>query len=130
MDDAVRQALERDTLIDITTTGRRTGQPRRIEIWFHYQDGRILITGSPGARDWYANMAADPHFTWHFKQSLIPGHPRRGDADSRRGRTPRPVRQDDGAGAAHGPRRSRRLGEAQRARAGGAGVLTVVLRPT
>ena len=70
MDEAVRQALERDTLIDITTTGRRTGQPRRIEIWFHHQDGRILITGSPGARDWYANMAADPHFTWHFKQSL------------------------------------------------------------
>ena len=50
MDDAVRQALERDTLIDITTTGRRTGMPRRTEIWFHYQDGRILITGSPGAR--------------------------------------------------------------------------------
>ena len=71
MDEAVRQALERDTLIDITTTGRRTGQPRRIEIWFHYQDGRILITGSPGARGWYANMSANPDFTWHFKQSIV-----------------------------------------------------------
>ena len=71
MDEAVKRALERDTLIDITTTGRRTGQPRRIEIWFHYQDGRILITGSPGPRGWYANMTADPNFTWHFKQSLI-----------------------------------------------------------
>ena len=71
MDDAVRQALDRDTLIDITTTGRRTGQPRRTEIWFHYQDGRVLITGSPGPRGWYANMTADPNFTWHFKQSLI-----------------------------------------------------------
>ena len=70
MDDAVRQALERDTLIDITTTGRRTGLPRRIEIWFHYQDGRILVTSSPGARGWYANMKAEPRFTWHFKQSL------------------------------------------------------------
>ena len=70
MDDAVRQALARDTLIDITTTGRRTGMPRRTEIWFHYQDGRILITGSPGARGWYANMTANPRFTWHFKQSL------------------------------------------------------------
>ena len=70
MDDAIRQALDRDTLIDITTTGRRTGRPRRIEIWFHYQDGRILITGSPGARGWYANMRANPNFTWHFKQSL------------------------------------------------------------
>ena len=71
MDEAVKRALERDTLIDITTTGRRSGQPRRIEIWFHYQDGRILITSSPGARGWYANMRADPNFTWHFKQSLI-----------------------------------------------------------
>jgi deazaflavin-dependent oxidoreductase (nitroreductase family) len=70
MDDAVRQALERDTLIDITTTGRRTGMPRRTEIWFHYQDGRVLITGSPGPRGWYANMRANPNFTWHFKQSL------------------------------------------------------------
>ena len=71
MDDAVRQALARDTLIDITTTGRRTGMPRRTEIWFHYQDGRILITGSPGARGWYANMTANPNFTWHFKQSFV-----------------------------------------------------------
>ncbi len=71
MDDPVKQALERDTLIDITTTGRRTGMPRRTEIWFHYQDGRVLITGSPGPRGWYANMRANPNFTWHFKQSLI-----------------------------------------------------------
>ena len=70
MDDAIGQALDKDTLIDITTTGRRTGMPRRTEIWFHYQDGRILITGSPGARGWYANMTANPRFTWHFKQSL------------------------------------------------------------
>lgn len=70
MDEAVRQALSNDTLIDITTTGRKTGSPRRLEIWFHYQDGRIAITGSPGPRGWYANMVADPRFTWHFKQSL------------------------------------------------------------
>ena len=44
--------------------------PRRTEIWFHYQDGRILITGSPGPRGWYANMTANLRFAWHFKQSL------------------------------------------------------------
>ena len=71
MDEAVRRALERDTLIDITTTGRRTGQRRRIEIWFHYQDGRIYVTSSPGPRGWYANVTANPNFTWHFKQSLV-----------------------------------------------------------
>ena len=70
MDAAVRRAFAEDTVIDITTTGRKTGRPRRIEIWFHEQDGRILITGSPGPRGWYANVVADPRFTWHFKQSL------------------------------------------------------------
>ncbi len=34
------------------------------------QDGRLFIAGTPGRRDWYANMVADPAFTFHFKQSL------------------------------------------------------------
>jgi hypothetical protein len=48
MDEAVKQALERDRIIDITTRGRTTGQPRRTEIWFHNLDGRLYITGTPG----------------------------------------------------------------------------------
>ena len=43
MDPAIRQALSRGQVIDITTTGRRTGIPRRIEIVFHNIDGRIYI---------------------------------------------------------------------------------------
>jgi deazaflavin-dependent oxidoreductase (nitroreductase family) len=70
VDTDVERALATDTLVDITTTGRRTCQPRRKEIWFHAQDGRLFITGTPGRRDWYANLAADPAFTLHFKQSL------------------------------------------------------------
>ena len=56
MDDRVKRALERDRTIDITTTGRNTGLPRRVEIWYHNLDGRLYITGLPGRRDWYANM--------------------------------------------------------------------------
>jgi deazaflavin-dependent oxidoreductase (nitroreductase family) len=70
MDEAVRQALERDRTIDITTRGRKTGQLRRKEIWFHNLDGRLYITGTPGQRDWYANMVANPEFTFHLKQSV------------------------------------------------------------
>ena len=69
MDEELRQALERDEVIDITTTGRKTGSRRRVEIWFHYQDGRLFVTGTPGPRDWYANLVADPAFTFHLKQS-------------------------------------------------------------
>ena len=70
MDEAIQQALNQDQLIDITTTGRKTGRPRRIEIWFHYQDGRVYITGTPVRKDWYANLLADPDFTFHLKQSV------------------------------------------------------------
>ena len=70
MDEKIQQALQSDQTIDITTTGRRTGQPRRIEIWFHNLDGRIFITGLPGKRDWYANLRADPMFTFHLKDSV------------------------------------------------------------
>jgi deazaflavin-dependent oxidoreductase (nitroreductase family) len=69
MDDEARAALERDRTIDITTTGRRSGQQRRIEIWFYNVDGRVFLSGTPGRRDWYANLAANPEFVFHLKQS-------------------------------------------------------------
>jgi deazaflavin-dependent oxidoreductase (nitroreductase family) len=69
MDERISQALESDRTIDITTTGRKTRLPRRIEIWFHNLDGRLYITGLPGRRDWYANMLAHPKFTFHLKGS-------------------------------------------------------------
>jgi deazaflavin-dependent oxidoreductase (nitroreductase family) len=70
MDNEAASALATDRTIDITTTGRQTGQPRRIEIWFHRVDGRYYITGTPGRpRSWYANLLAHPRFTFHLKES-------------------------------------------------------------
>jgi hypothetical protein len=68
MNDQVREALTKDRVIDITTTGRTSGTPTRKEMWFHNLDGKIYITGTPGKRDWYANMVAHPEFTFHLKQ--------------------------------------------------------------
>ncbi|HEY3614541.1 MAG TPA: nitroreductase/quinone reductase family protein [Gaiellales bacterium] len=77
MDDAVRRALEidhaspaRDRTIDITTTGARSGEPRRIETWFYRVDGRIYLSGLPGRRGWYANLLANPAFTFHLKHGV------------------------------------------------------------
>jgi deazaflavin-dependent oxidoreductase (nitroreductase family) len=69
MDDPIRAALSRGGTIDITTNGRRTRQPRRIEIVFHRIDGRIWISGIPSRRKraWLANLEADPHLTFHLK---------------------------------------------------------------
>jgi deazaflavin-dependent oxidoreductase (nitroreductase family) len=63
------RALADDLVIDITTTGRTSGQPRTLEIWFHRIEDRYYITGWPGARGWYANLLADPRFTVTFKQT-------------------------------------------------------------
>lgn len=69
-DERVARALSRGHTIDITTTGRRSGMPRRIETVFHNIDGRIILSGLPGRRDWYANLLADPHLTFHLKRAV------------------------------------------------------------
>jgi deazaflavin-dependent oxidoreductase (nitroreductase family) len=67
--EAVEAALERGHTIDITTTGRRTGKARRIEIVFHNIASRIYISGQPRPekRDWLLNLEARPQFTYHLK---------------------------------------------------------------
>ena len=70
MDDSIRRALDTGHRIDITTIGRRTGTPRRIELVFHNLDGRIVISGIPRPgrrRGWIYNLEADPRITIHLK---------------------------------------------------------------
>lgn len=67
----IAAALRRGGVIDITTTGRRTGRPRRIEIVFFGFDGHVYISGLPGRRGWLANLAADPRLTFHLKRGPV-----------------------------------------------------------
>ena len=70
MDDSIRRALDKGHRIDITTIGRKTGTPRRIELVFHNLDGRIVISGIPfpgRTRGWIYNLEADPRITVHLK---------------------------------------------------------------
>ena len=66
---AIDDALARGHTIDITTTGRKSGQPRRIEIVFHNIGGRIYISGIPSRskRGWIANLERHPDFIFHLK---------------------------------------------------------------
>jgi len=84
MDQAVADALAidrtsgaRERTVDITTVGRKSGEPRRIETWFYRVDGTVYLTGLPGKRGWAANLEADPSFTFHLKngvQADLPAH--------------------------------------------------------
>lgn len=95
MDARVRQALAIDPsspararTVDITTTGRRSGKPRRIEIWFYRVGQSIYLSGLPGKKDWYVNLLADPRFTFHLKHGVVADLPARAvpvtDAGERR----------------------------------------------
>jgi deazaflavin-dependent oxidoreductase (nitroreductase family) len=71
LDPAIWRALGHGHTIDITTTGRQTGEPRRIEIVFHNFGGRLYISGLPNPqreRAWLLNLRADPNLTVHLKQ--------------------------------------------------------------
>ena len=66
----ILDALRRHRTIDITTIGAKSGRPRRIETWAWPDDDRLYLTGSPGRRDWYANLLANPDFTIHLKRDV------------------------------------------------------------
>jgi len=70
MEEAVATALRTERLIDITTIGRRSGAPRRIEVWLFRTDGRFFLGGRPGPRAWFANVLAEPRFTLHLKGAV------------------------------------------------------------
>lgn len=80
MDQTATKALAEDLVIDITTTGRTSGEPRKLEIWIHEIEGRYYITGSPGTRGWYANLLKDPSLTVHLKKSHTADLPARSRA--------------------------------------------------
>ena len=78
-DPNVPEELARGQTIDITTTGRASGKPRRLEIVFHNINGRIYISGQPRRerRSWLANLEADPNFIFHLKGQVIADLPAR-----------------------------------------------------
>jgi deazaflavin-dependent oxidoreductase (nitroreductase family) len=58
---APRSTGAADDYCYVTTTGRRTGRPHRIEIWYA-AEGNILYLLSGGGRssDWVRNLTANP----------------------------------------------------------------------
>ena len=63
--------MDRGGIADITTKGRQTGRPHRVEIYFHHFDGEYYLTGRPGRRrDWQANIESNGEFTLHLKRGL------------------------------------------------------------
>jgi deazaflavin-dependent oxidoreductase (nitroreductase family) len=77
VDEQISQALAitpsstaSERTVDITTIGAKSGRARRIEIWYYRVDGEIYLSSQPAVRSWYANLLANPEFTFHLKHGV------------------------------------------------------------
>lgn len=98
-DDATRERRERSTPAQwlaagadvencyLTTTGRVSGNPHEIEIWFGVLDATLyLISGNGPSADWYRNLLADPRVTVRIDDIARAGRARPVDVPAERER--------------------------------------------
>lgn len=58
----------------LTTTGRVTGKPHRIEIWYRRIDDVVwFISGGRNAADWVQNLRADPRAAIEIDDDVLTG---------------------------------------------------------
>ena len=62
----------------VTTTGRVTGRPHRIEIWYGVREATIYLLSGGGRRsDWVRNLEKEPDVTVRIEGREYPGVARR-----------------------------------------------------
>lgn len=70
------EGMHREVLVLLTTTGRKTGQPRTTPMMFHRDGDRILVmaanAGAPKDPDWYRNLRQEPHVTVEIGHETYP----------------------------------------------------------
>src|SRR5258708_21870981 len=76
----VLEAAAREREVDLTTYGRKTGNPHRKTIWI-WGDGQRLYVRSGGGpdRDWPRNLFARPEAVLHVGDHDVPVRARRLD---------------------------------------------------
>ena len=61
----------------LTTTGRRSGRPHRIEIWYAaHEDTLYLLSGGGPSSDWVRNLSADPNVLVELDGDVRPARAR------------------------------------------------------
>lgn len=73
LQDALARVANESTL-EITTTGRKSGQPRTKPIWFVYDQGALYIqSGKDGKTHWYRNLQKNPQTQLKIGQLTLTG---------------------------------------------------------
>ena len=54
------EAFDKRWQVRMTTTGRRSGKPRRVTIWFACENGKIYLAGGRKVPHWTKNIRENP----------------------------------------------------------------------
>ena len=57
----------------LTTTGRVSGRPHEIEIWFAIKNHTLYILSGSGKSDWLKNLLKNPAVTVRIAKHTLPG---------------------------------------------------------
>jgi len=58
LDDQTRRAVDRAWNCRLITVGRKSGEPRRVTIWFALDGDEVVLAGGPDGPHWYRNLKA------------------------------------------------------------------------
>jgi deazaflavin-dependent oxidoreductase (nitroreductase family) len=69
------EAVARTRIVQLTTRGRKSGQPRTVKIWFVVASPSSIYVQhtNPKPADWYRNLVSDPAVTLDFGSGGISG---------------------------------------------------------
>lgn len=74
---ALEPALADQDYCYLTTTGRKSGRPREIEIWFALDgDTLYLLSGGRDRSDWVRNLRSEPGVSVRIADRVIEGRAR------------------------------------------------------
>ena len=68
------RSLSKEEFCYLTTTGRVTGKPHEIEIWFGIQNNSIYLMSGGGTKaDWVKNLVKNPNVTVRIAKRTFAG---------------------------------------------------------
>ena len=71
MDNELLSTLKDEEYCYLTTTGRITGKPHQIEIWFGLNEKTIYLLSGDSKSDWVKNLLKNPSVTVRIAKQLF-----------------------------------------------------------
>src|SRR5574341_232577 len=73
---ALLSGLKREDYCYLTTTGRVSGRPHQIEIWFAVEGGTLYLLSGSDRSDWVRNLRASAEVTVRIANNIFTGFAR------------------------------------------------------